>query len=166
MHRILFSFLMVGMLEASAQDGALLMKPDLYNPAADAQKQIDDAVAKAKKENKHVFLQIGGNWCKWCLRFNKFTTGDAQVDSAFSAGYMVEHINFSKENKNLPVMEKLSFPQRFGFPVFVILDGNGNRLHTQSSWYLEDGKESYDKEKTLDFLSMWTTTALIPEQYK
>lgn len=37
-------------------------KAKLYNPQADAKKEITDAVKKAKAENKHVLLQVGGNW--------------------------------------------------------------------------------------------------------
>jgi thioredoxin-related protein len=43
----------------------------IYNPQANARADIDGAVAKAKKEGKHVFLQIGGNWCSWCIAFHK-----------------------------------------------------------------------------------------------
>ncbi len=37
-------------------------KPNLYDPMADARKEISEAVAKAQLENKHVFIQVGGNW--------------------------------------------------------------------------------------------------------
>ena len=33
-----------------------------YNPTLDGHKQIENAVAQAKQEGKHVFLMIGGNW--------------------------------------------------------------------------------------------------------
>ena len=51
---------------------------------------------------------------------------------------------------------KYGYAQRFGFPVFIILDGKGGRVHTQNSAYLEDGKKSYDPEKVLDFLEQWS----------
>ena len=38
------------------------VKPELYNPSADAKADIQKAVAQAKLESKHVLLQIGGNW--------------------------------------------------------------------------------------------------------
>jgi len=43
----------------------------LYNPNADAITDITNAIAIAKKENKHVLLQIGGNWCSWCIALIK-----------------------------------------------------------------------------------------------
>ena len=75
------------------------------------------------------------------------------------------HLNYSKENQNKEVFAKYGFPQRFGFPVFIILDGKGNRIHTQASEYFENGKKSYDAEKVLNFLQQWSPTALDPKLY-
>lgn len=136
----------------------------LYNPGADASADLQQAVALANKENKHVLIQAGGNWCTWCLRFNKFTTEDQQIDSLIKANYVVYHLNYSKENKNADVFEKLGFPQRFGFPVFIILDKTGKNIHKQNSVYLEQGK-GYNKEKVMEFLQQWSVAALDPKNY-
>jgi hypothetical protein len=99
------------------------------------------------------------------LLFNKFTKEDRQLDSAISATYIVYHLNYSQENKNKPVFEKFGFPQRFGFPVFIILDSDGNRIHTQNSSYLEEGK-GYNKRKVLEFFHDWAPDALNASNYK
>jgi thioredoxin-related protein len=137
----------------------------LYHPEEDAAKAIDAAVKKAKATNRHVFIMIGGNWCIWCARFNQFMTTDKQIDSLVNANYVVYHLNYSKENKNTALLAKYGYPQRFGFPVFLILDGEGNRLHTQNSGYLEEGK-GYNRDKVIDFFASWTPAALDPAQYK
>lgn len=136
----------------------------LYSTEANAIEQMKSATIRAGKENKHVLLMIGGNWCKWCKLFNEFSHKNFQVDSMLNADFIVEHINFSKENKNLQVMQALGFPQRFGFPVFVIVDGNGKRIHTQQTGYLEEDK-GYSKEKVMEFLQQWSPAALKAEQY-
>ena len=138
---------------------------EIYNVTADAASDIKKAVAEADKEGKHVLLMVGGNWCRWCLMFDKYRLANAKVDSASTANFVFLHVNYSKENKNQAVMEMLGFPERFGFPVFVILDGKGKRLHTQNSAYLEDG-EGYSEEKVLDFYSQWAPAALDPAQYR
>lgn len=153
-------FLLAGFAAAFAQEAA----PKIYNPAADAKADIKSTVAKAEKEGKHVMLQVGGNWCSWCLRFNKMVTEDKQLDSALNANYVIYHLNYSKENKNEEVLAGLGYPQRFGFPVFVILDGKGNRLHTQNSAYLEQDK-GYNKEKVMEFFKQWSPKALDPKSY-
>ena len=137
----------------------------LYNPDADAAKDIKAAIKKAKAENKYVLVQGGGNWCKWCLEFARFSKADPKIDSVINASFVWYHLNDSKENKNEKVFAKYNYPQRFGYPVFIILDGKGKRIHTQNSEYLEDGKKGYDQKKVQTFLEMWSPRALKPEMY-
>ena len=137
----------------------------LYNPAADAEKDIAGALATASRENKFVLIQAGGNWCKWCIEFARFCKADAQIDSVLKTSFVWYHLNYSKENKNPAIFTKYGYPQRFGYPVFIILNARGERIHTQNSAYLEDGVKSYDKEKVLDFLKMWSPAALSPANY-
>lgn len=140
-------------------------KKELYDPAIDGIKQLGEAVTMAATENKHVLVQVGGNWCPWCIRFNKFCTETPTIDSILKANYVVIHLNYSKENKNLPALEKLGYPQRFGFPVLVVLNGKGERLHTQDSGLLEKEK-SYDINKVMTFLGNWNPAAIDPDIYK
>lgn len=138
----------------------------LYNPSADAEKDIAAAVKKARDEHKFVLIQAGGNWCKWCIEFERFSHADAQIDSVLQSAFVCYHLNMSKENKNKKLFAKYGFAQRFGFPVFIILNGEGKMIHTQNSAYLEDGKKSYDKEKVKEFLEMWSPLALDPGKYE
>lgn len=137
---------------------------NLYKPAENAKEQIKIATNKAKKAGKYVLIQIGGNWCIWCARFNDFVTTDKSLDSLVNSNYVVYHLNYSKENYNAELLNKYQFPQRFGFPVFLILNEEGDLIHTQTSWYLESGK-GYDKEKVTAFLNDWSKKAFDASQY-
>ena len=137
----------------------------LYDPAADAEKDIAAAVKKAQQENKFVLIQGGGNWCSWCVEFARFAKADPQIDSVINAGFIWYHLNMSKENENKKLFAQYDYPQRFGYPVFIILNGKGQRIHTQNSEYLEDGKKSYNKNKVQAFLEMWSPRALDPKMY-
>ena len=142
-----------------------MTKFKLYKPEEKAEQEIAAAIKQAKSEGKHVFIQIGGNWCIWCARFHDFVSNDAKIDSTINAGYIVYHLNYSKENYNAKLLTKYGFPQRFGFPVFLVLDGEGKLIHTQNSWYLEDGQKSYDREKVITFFNDWSPKAFDPKQY-
>jgi thioredoxin-related protein len=137
----------------------------LYNPAADAEKDLAAAVAKAKAEHKYVLVQAGGNWCKWCIEFARFAKADPKIDFVINSSYVWYHLNYSKENENKATLAKLGYPQRFGFPSFIILNEKGERIHTQNSEYLEDGGKSYSQQKVQSFLEMWTPHALDPAMY-
>jgi len=165
MKKLLFIASIVALsITSKAQDAAKADAPKLYNPAADAKAEIAAAVKKAGAEHKNVLLQIGGNWCSWCLLFNKLVTTDAELNKYMNSNFEVLHVNWSPENKNEKLLAELGYPQRFGFPVFVILDGKGNRLHTQNSAYLEEGK-GHSKTKVMEFFENWSPAALDPKSY-
>lgn len=132
---------------------------NVYDEKADASKQLDKAIIQAKQENKYVFAMVGGNWCKWCLMFNEFTQTNQNVKKAINDNFVFIHINYSKANKNEEAMKRLGYPERFGFPVFVILNEKGERVHTQSSGYLEQGN-GYSEKEVVGFLNNWTKQAV------
>ena len=138
----------------------------LYNPEANATVEIKQKLKQAKKENKYVLIQAGGNWCGWCIEFNRFSHADAKIDSVINSAFVVYHLNYSKENMNAEVFKKYNFPQRFGFPVFIILNAKGKVIHIQDSGLLEDGKKSYDAKKVKNFLMLWSPAAFDAKQYK
>jgi thioredoxin-related protein len=159
---MMIALLLLTVAGANAQDMA---KFKIYNPSEDAEKAIAAAAKEAKEKGKHVLVQVGGNWCIWCARFNEFTTSDEAIKTYIEDNYVVYHLNYSPENKNKEVLAKYGFPQRFGFPVFMILDGEGKLIHTENSAYLEEGK-GYGKLKVIEFLKNWCKAAFDPAQYK
>ncbi len=162
MKKLYFLLLFVGLMTISF---AQHEKVKLYDTAANAYNDISNIVKMAASSQKHVIIMAGGNWCSWCLRFNELITTDSQLDSIVKADYIVYHLNFSKENKNEATFAKYGYPQRFGFPVFIILDQNGTRIHTQNSGLLEEGK-GYSRDKVKEFFLQWNRKAISPDSYK
>lgn len=136
----------------------------LYNPEANAKADIEAAIRKAAKNGKHVMIQVGGNWCGWCIAFDKQVKNNDTLKTALQRNYVTYHLNYSRENRNEEVLASLGYPQRFGFPVFVVLDNEGKRLHTQNSGYLEAGK-GHDAKKILTFFNHWSPKAVSAESY-
>ena len=151
------------MTMASAQTALKKVYDEDINPI----EQIDQAVAKAKGEGKFVICQVGGNWCPWCLRFADFISKDADISKLVGENFEYIHVNYNPrksegEEKALlakTMLQRLSNPERFGFPVFVVLDDTGKVIHIQDSSFLEEG-EGYDKEKVLRFFKNWTPQAV------
>jgi thioredoxin-related protein len=137
----------------------------LYDPTLDGLKQIKEAVSQAKATGKHVLIQYGGNWCSWCVKFDAFCKADTAISKIISTNYIPVKLNYSPENKNDASNEFLGNPTRFGFPVFIILDGKGKVLHIQDSGLLEEGK-GYSQDKVKRFFGNWTTAAIIPKNVK
>jgi len=139
-------------------------KRTIYHPEANAAAELDAAIQKAGKEGKHVLIQAGGNWCSWCILFHDLVDGNDTLKTYLNENYEVVHLNYSPENKNEEVFARLDYPQRFGFPVFIILDGSGKRIHTQNSAYLEEGK-GHSSKKVLAFFKDWSPAAVNPASY-
>jgi uncharacterized protein YyaL (SSP411 family) len=136
-----------------------------YHPEADANQQLAQAQIQAMTQNKHILVFIGGNWCHWCRKLDAFVHKNDSIYKRLTDNYIVVKLNYSKEQKNDETLSELQFPQRFGFPVLVVLDAKGKRLHTQNSAYLEQ-KDSYSPEGIYDFLKAWTPAAINPQTYK
>jgi thioredoxin-related protein len=133
----------------------------LYDPSLDGMKQIKEAVAKAAGDGKHVLIQYGGNWCGWCIKFDAFCKADTAISAIISKNYIPVKLNYDPSNKNDAANAYLGNPTRFGFPVFIILDGKGKVLHIQDSGLLEEGS-GYSKQKVTGFFRNWTSSAIIP----
>ncbi|MDF2832667.1 thioredoxin family protein [Chryseobacterium indoltheticum] len=139
--------------KAAAEEKAKLPKP--YDPKADAQADINKLVAQAKKEGKNIMIQAGGNWCIWCLRFNQYVQTTRELKKMVDKNYLYYHLNYSPDNKNEKVFSQYGNPgEKFGYPVFIVLDKNGKMIHIQQSDVLEDGK-GYSLEKTKEFFNQW-----------
>lgn len=129
--------------------------------------QIDKAVAKAKLERKFVVCQVGGNWCPWCLKFADFITKDAAISEVIGKNFEYIHVNYNprksqdadKAEQARALMKRLNNAGRFGFPVFVVLDKEGQVIHIQDSSFLEEG-QGYDQKKVLRFFETWTPQAV------
>ena len=112
---------------AMAQTGLKKVYDETINPMT----QIDEAVAQAKASNgeKFVICQVGGNWCPWCLRFANFISKDADIMKLINENFIYIHVNYNPRKAKganqadaAALMQRLNNPQRFGFPVFVVLD--------------------------------------------
>lgn len=135
------------------QEKVSLPKP--YNEEEDAFAKINTLVKKAKKENKNIILQVGGNWCIWCLRFDNFVKTTPELKEIVDKNFIYYHLNFSPKNKNEKVFAKYGDDgKKLGYPYFIILDKNGKKIHIQESGSLEEGK-SYNIEKVKGFFEQW-----------
>ena len=125
----------------------------LYDINADGAKQINEALAAAKKGNKRVFLQFGANWCSWCHKMHQLFETDKPIAAELKSGYVVVLIDVNKEH-NKSVDLKYGQPTRLGLPAIVILDADGHQLTTKDSTDLEEG-DHHSPQKVLAFLKQW-----------
>ena len=125
-----------------------------YDPKRDADKDIQDAVAEAKRTNKRVLLEVGGLWCIWCSHMDDFFVNQAGALALREKYFVTLKVNFSPEEKNDAVLSR--YPKVAGYPHIFVLDANGTLLHSQDTSELEEGK-GYNLSKFTAFLEHWAT---------
>jgi len=122
---------------------------DLFDPKRDAAKDIAAAVKLAGKQNKRILLDVGGNWCGWCKKLDKFFKTDAEAAAILKKSYIVVKINYSQENENKELLSK--YPAIQGYPHLFVLDKKGKLIHSQNTGDLETG-DHHDSVKVNTFL--------------
>ncbi len=126
-------------------------RPAIYNENADAAKEIADALALAKKEDKRVLLQFGANWCGWCHKLHKLCQTDTYIAAKLKEAYVVVLVDVNKGH-NSDINKQYGNPTRFGLPAIVILNADGMILTTQDTGKLEEG-DHHDPKKVLAWIS-------------
>lgn len=138
-------------------------KKQLYDEKANAQELIDKALASAKRENRRVLIQWGGNWCPWCILLHDRFTSDKSLAKTLRYEYDVVHID-SRNNKEL--MQKYGVDPHVGVPHLTVLNADGKVVINQDTEPFEtkvDGKNGHDPKKLLEFLNARKATPLQAE---
>jgi thioredoxin-related protein len=124
-----------------------------YDPRADPEKDLAAARAEAARLDKRILVKVGGEWCGWCHRMDKFIAGTASVKAKIEKGFVVLKVNYSEENRNEKFLGR--FPKVKGYPHLFVLDSDGRLLHSQDTGQLEERK-GYSRERFEGFLDQWS----------
>ena len=124
-----------------------------FDPARDPSADVQTATVTAVREKKRILLDVGGEWCIWCHRLDRFLHDQSDLDAYLKDHFVVVKVNYSKENKNEKFLGQ--YPAIDGFPHVFLLEPDGKFLLSQSTGDFEAGK-GYDHDKILQFLKKWT----------
>lgn len=131
-----------------------------YEEGADAQAQIDAALASSRQDQKRVLLVFGANWCPWCRRLDWVLQNDANVSSTLTAHYRLVHVDVGprESSTNRDLARRYGDPIPNGLPCLVVLDREGGVAHVQETGALEDG-DRHDPARVLAFLERFASSA-------
>ena len=132
----------------------------LYDPNADAAAQISDAIAKAEKDNKHILIVYGGNWCGWCYKLHDCFNQNANIKKLLKDEYELVRVDI-RTNRDLPKHFNAKPP--FGYPYLTVLDKEGKVLVNQRTGPLEKAR-AHDPEKVYAFLNEFKPGPLNADQ--
>ena len=125
-----------------------------FDPARDAAQDLMTAREIARREGKHVLLDVGGKWCVWCRYMDRFFEETTELKALRDKNYVVLKVNFSPENENKEFLGQ--YPKIQGYPHLFVLDAQGKLLVSQETGSLELTKaRGYDIKKMRAFLAKW-----------
>ncbi len=118
------------------------------NPKLDLQK----AIKTATKTGKHIILDVGGEWCSWCVYMDKFFFLNPTLAKFRNDNFVWLKVNYSEENENTTFLAQ--YPDIEGYPFLLVLDEAGKLIQSQETSSLEAGN-GYDIAKFTAFLKKW-----------
>ncbi|MEO6681457.1 MAG: thioredoxin family protein [Ginsengibacter sp.] len=106
-------------------------------------------LAKAKKENKLIFLDAYTEWCRPCIQMAKDVFTLNNVADFYNEGFI--NVTMDMEKGEGPELAK-KYKIR-AYPTFLFVDGEGNLIHTASGYkeapaFIEVGKSALKKKKS------------------
>ena len=96
---------------------------------------FDDGLAKARTENKPIFLEFYAEWCKFCKKFQKETINNQKVARMLSENFVYVRLNAENSESHLRYRGKslsnVELARAFGinsYPSLVFLDSKGKPI--------------------------------------
>lgn len=133
---------------------ALKPNPNLYNKSADAKVEIEEAVAKAKKDHQRVILVFGGNWCYDCHVLDQ-AFHQTDVAPLLEKNFQVVHVDIGDDGKkNNDLAAEYQIPLEKGVPAVAILGADGKLLYSQKNGEWESAR-LLDPDEVIAFLDKW-----------
>ncbi len=99
-------------------------------PERDGEQALAEALARAQREGKRVFLQETATWCGPCRRLSRFIDRHRDI---FDANYVWVKIDRERHAHGAEVMKRIRGERTGGIPWVVILDAEGKELGTSES---------------------------------
>ena len=153
-------FALISPLRAQKQnpsnDGALdpvVNKQNLYREDADAKKEIEDTLNRARAESKIVMLIFGGNWCYDCHVLDQ-ALHEGEAGKIVKQNFLLVHVDIGEGNKNLDLLTMYKIPLEKGVPAVAILGGDGKLLYSSGEGEFESARSMLKKD-LMAFLEKW-----------
>ena len=154
--------LMVSTLVPASEPATLPAWSRGYDPARDPAADGRAAIELARRTNRLVLIEIGGDWCVWCRRLDRFLDTHPDLQRRLYRQFVVLKVNVSEANDNAAFLAGL--PRFAGYPHAFIADARGRILHSQDprEW-IEDGH--YSPMRFLAFLDRWQADVQVPTRH-
>ena len=127
-----------------------------YDTAADADRAVAAAKARAAKSGKLLLIDLGGNWCLDC-RILAGTIEVPQLKAWLARRYEIVTVDVGRFDKNLQIPAKYGITGRLaGVPAVLVVDPRTDRLLNRDKIAALADARSMTPQALADWLAQWT----------
>ncbi len=123
-----------------------------YDPARDPFSDGRAALQLARQTERRVLIEVGGNWCGWCLQLDKFLRETPRIAEQLHRHFVVLKVNVSEKNDNAEFMA--GFPKPLGYPHIYIAEADGTILFSKDTAQLLENSR-YSASRFEQFIDKW-----------
>lgn len=124
-----------------------------FDEHRDARADIRDALVEAKRSGRRVLLDVGGDWCMYCVQMDALFRNNPDLLTLRDHNFVIVYVFYGQGQTNAPVLSRYPAPE--GIPHFYVLSSDGALIRSEHLLELRDsGDYSHDKMKA--FLEQWS----------
>jgi thiol:disulfide interchange protein DsbD len=98
---------------------------------------LDEALQRAKEEDKLVYIDFYTNWCRYCITMDEETYTDPRIVNLLTEEFIP--VKFNREHpENVDIVKQYKI---YGQPVEVVVDSDGTLLWSHRGYM--DASELY-----------------------
>ncbi len=124
----------------------------VFDPSRNAVADLHAAEAQAHAQGKRILMDVGGNWCPWCLLLDDTLRQDERLRTLEERSFVVLHVNWSSDNRNEAALSP--YPRAHGYPAWYVLAPDGHLLEAKFPTDFQHSRDSsggYDRDALARF---------------
>lgn len=129
-----------------------------YDVQADAGKQLDVALTRAKKAHKRVLIDLGGNWCPDCQILANLMQ-QPELKKYLEAHFEIVLVDVGRFDKNQDIPARYGIAERLkGVPAILAIDpttGKSGTVVNRDEYYALSDARHMNAQGIADWLARW-----------
>ena len=127
-----------------------------YDAARDPRADLAAAIQRAQAGGKHVLVEVGGDWCGWCMILDNYIAMHRDLRDALASSFVIVKVNVARPGDNAAFLS--AYPHIEAYPALLVLDGSGRFVEATDLSTLQ-GDDGYSFEHMMAYAHRWAPRA-------
>jgi thiol-disulfide isomerase/thioredoxin len=126
-----------------------------YDEKADAHAELASAIKQARRHNKLLLIDLGGNWCPDC-RVLSGIMALPEVKAFLDKHYVVLEVDIGRYDKNLDIADRFGAHYDKGAPAVLVVEPKTSALKNPGHTLALRDARHMTPQALADWLAQWT----------